>query len=130
LFTTQRSSIYSLYSAVAWALVLGCYLLLGSRTAASDYTVAAVCALGLSVATLLLAFGPPLRALLFGSTALPKVLSRSYVLPYEALTILRPLGGGSFGDVLKGRYKQTHVAVKRIRGHVTEVLTSAFSFFY
>ena len=53
--------------------MLGCYLLLGTRTATADYTVAAVCALGLSAATLLLAFGPPLRALLFGSAALPKV---------------------------------------------------------
>ena len=70
--------------------------------------------------TLLCTIVPPLHVHIFGQEKQPKLLSRSYYIDKNELEMLRPLGGGTFGDVLKARYKQTNVAVKRIRGNMTE----------
>ena len=60
-----------------------------AKAAYADALVLAVCALGVAASTLALTVGPPLRAFLFGAALLPKVISRSYVIPYAELAVLR-----------------------------------------
>lgn len=56
----------------------------------------------------------------------PPVQEKSYYIDYAELKILKRLGGGFFGDVFQAKWRNALVAVKRVKGNVTESSIAEF----
>jgi Janus kinase 2 len=116
----EKQYMHSLYNMIVWATVLFFYFSFGNQYALNDYIVSS-CTSILGVALLLaIHLGPKISVLIYGRVNRVNVIARSYIIPRAELKIDRPIGGGSFSDVLKGKYKQTQVAIKRLRGEISE----------
>jgi hypothetical protein len=124
----DRCSMHAIYNVAGWGTALFCFThFSGAQAKPSDrYLVYSVSLLCGSCGMLALMIAPRLHVFWYGDKKKVRVLSQSYLIPYEDLTLLKPIGGGSFSDVLKGKYKQTQVAIKRLRGKISESQVLAF----
>jgi serine/threonine protein kinase len=122
----EKQYMHSLYNVLVWATVLLFYYSFGNQYALNDYTVSTLTSILGVVLLLALHLGPKVSVLYFGRANRVNVIARSYIIPRAELKIDRPIGGGSFSDVLKGKYKQTQVAIKRLRGEISAESMKSF----
>jgi len=122
----DRYNMHALYNILLWAFVAVFYWTFGERTPGNVYSVNCTSQIlggGLSIALLC---GPRIRNWRFGASAKVQVLSSSYMITFEDLEIIHQIGEGSYGDVLAGRWKHTKVAIKRLRGQLSDEQMRAF----
>jgi len=119
-------SMHGLYNITLWAFVAVFYWRFGDRTPSNLYIVNSTSQVCATCVTMVLLCGPRWKRLMYGATAKVQVLSASYIIDFSDLEVLHQIGEGSYGDVLKGRWKQTPVALKRLRGSLSADQMRAF----
>jgi serine/threonine protein kinase/ABC-type proline/glycine betaine transport system substrate-binding protein len=122
----DRYNMHALYNILLWAFVAVFYWTFGERTPGNVYSVnctSQIMGAGMIIALLV---APRLRNWRFGASAKVQVLSSSYIITFEDLEIIHQIGEGSYGDVLAGRWKHTKVAIKRLRGQLSDEQMRAF----
>jgi len=121
-----NDGMHAMYLIAGWILVTFCFRHFGEQSYYSDMSMEGITQSCFVIILLSLMLGPAFHHFAGKKRKTAKVLATSYLIPYEDITLTRPIGGGSFSDVLLGKYKNTQVAIKRLRGEITDKQITAF----
>lgn len=122
----DRYNMHALYNILLWAFVSVFYWTFGDRSPGNVYSVNCTSQILGGGVCIFLLVGPRVQNWRYGASAKVQVLSSSYMISFEDLEIIHQIGEGSYGDVLMGRWKQTKVAIKRLRGQLSDEQMRAF----